>query len=44
MVKSLWKEFVSSSKLNIELPYDSEIPLLDIYQKYLKQVIKQVFI
>ena len=30
------KQFGSSSKLNIELPYDPAIPLLDIYSKELK--------
>ena len=36
MVQSLWEKIVSSSKLNIELPYDPEIPLLGTYPRKMK--------
>ena len=37
MVQSLWKTVLQFlKKLNIGLPYGSEIPLLDIYMKDLK--------
>ena len=37
MVQSLWKTVLQFlKKLNIVLPYGSEIPLLDIYAKDLK--------
>ena len=37
MVQSLWKTVLQFlKKLNIGLPYGSEIPLLDIYTKDLK--------
>ena len=40
MVQPLWKQY-GGFKLKVELPYDSAIPLLDIYWKKTKTLIQK---
>ena len=38
------KSFTVTQKVNIELPYDPAVPVLSIYLKELKQMLKQIHV
>ena len=41
MLQPLWKTWIFFEKLKIELPYDSAIPHLGIYQEMRKTIIER---